>query len=263
MKTIVITGAGSGVGQAVAIRFARMSWNIALIGRRKEKLNETAKLCQNTGTEVLVCPCDIMEPKSVMSMADTVMAKFGTVHALVNSAGVNTPDRSLRNLKWEDYRRIMGTNLDGAYLCIRAFLDQMRRIKEGTIVNINSDAGKFAYTIAGHAYSASKFGLVGLTQAINNEERNNGIRACNIFPGEINTELLDKRPDPPNAEYREQILQPYDLAETVAFVVTMPQRVMIEEMLIRPRPCRLHSDASMGALDEVACPNEDDGKLLG
>lgn len=249
MKTIVITGAGSGVGRAIAIKFAQMSWNLALIGRRNEMLIETEKMCPKTGAEIVICQCDIMDFDSVNGMANLVKSKYGVVHALINSAGVNTSKRSLSELKWEDYRKILGTNLDGAYLCIRAFLDQMRTNNEGTIVNINSDAGKNAYVRAGHAYSTSKFGLVGLTQAINNEERNNGIRACNIFPGEINTAILDNRPNPPSSEYREQMLQSEDLAETVAFVVAMPQRAMVEEVLIRPR--RLHSDANREAVEEL------------
>src|SRR5438045_7852171 len=106
-------------------------------------------------------------------------------------------------------------NLNGAYYCVQAFLPQMRARKSGTIINIVSDAGKQASPKAGPAYVASKFGLTGLTQSINAEERSNGIRACAIFPGDIDTPLLDKRPVVPDSEARTRMLRAEDLAECV------------------------------------------------
>ena len=104
----------------------------------------------------------------------------------------------------------------------------------GTIVNIVSDAGKLASPKAGPAYVMSKFGLAGLTQAINAEERTQGIRACAIFPGDIDTPLLDKRPAPPGAEARAKMLQPEDVAACVLLAIQLPARAVVEEILVRP-----------------------------
>ena len=122
--------------------------------------------------------------------------------ALVNAAGLNIPDRGLNVLQPKRFREVIDTNLTGSLLCTLAFLPAMRAAGNGTIVNIVSDAGILASAKAGAAYAASKFGQRGLTQSINAEERGNGIRACAICPGDINTPILDKRPVPPPPEAR-------------------------------------------------------------
>jgi NAD(P)-dependent dehydrogenase (short-subunit alcohol dehydrogenase family) len=110
----------------------------------------------------------------------------------------------------------------------------MRRRRSGTIVNVVSDAGKAASPKAGPGYVVSKFGLAGLTQSINAEERHRGIRACAIFPGDINTPLLDKRPKPPDAAARGRMLQAADVAAAIVLAVELPPNAIIEEILIRP-----------------------------
>jgi NAD(P)-dependent dehydrogenase (short-subunit alcohol dehydrogenase family) len=130
---------------------------------------------------------------------------------------------------------VLATNLHGAYYCVRAFLPSMRARGAGTIVNINSDVGKIARDLAGPAYVSSKFGLMGLTQQINAEERTRGIRACSICPRDINTPLLDKRPQPPSSEARARMLQPEDLAACVWLVATLPPRVVMDEISLSSR----------------------------
>jgi NAD(P)-dependent dehydrogenase (short-subunit alcohol dehydrogenase family) len=130
---------------------------------------------------------------------------------------------------------MMDTNLNGAYYCVQAFLPGMRNRGSGTIVNIISDAGKQASPKAGPAYVMSKFGLAGLTQAINAEERTRGVRAIGIFPGDINTPLLNRRPIVPDAAARARMMQPEDIAACVMLAVQLPSRAVIEELVIRPR----------------------------
>jgi len=234
-KTAVVTGAGSGVGQAVALALARENWRVALVGRRRDTLDDTMKLAGKMAANLLACPCDIGDVAAVAQMAAEVLRQFGPVEALVNAAGTNTPKRGLRELSLEDYRRLLGTNLNGAYYCVQAFLPAMRAQKSGTIINIVSDAAKQASAKAGPAYVISKFGLAGLTQSINCEERQNGIRACAVFPGDIATPLLDKRPSPPSAEARTRMLMPEDLAECALLAINLPPRALVEEIVIRPR----------------------------
>ncbi len=230
-RNAVITGAGSGVGAATALALAQQGWRIALVGRRRETLEATAAKAEGA----LVCPCDIADAEAVAAMGARVLAEFGTVEVLVNAAGTNAPRRALEVLTLEDYRAMMDTNLNGAYYCVQAFLPQMRARGSGTIVNIVSDAGKLASPKAGPGYVMSKFGLAGLTQAINAEERGHGVRACAIFPGDIDTPLLVKRPVPPDDAARARMMQPEDIAACALLAINLPPRVIVEEMLVRPR----------------------------
>ena len=233
---IVVTGAGSGVGRAVALRFAAEGWRVALVGRRAEALSETAALGGRGGEGGMSAfPCDVADPEAVAAMGAAVLAEFGTVDVLVNSAGINVPRRSLQVLSIQDWGQVLATNLHGAYYCVHAFLPGMRERRTGTIVNINSDVGKMARELSGAAYVASKFGLTGLTQQINAEERGNGVRACSIFPRDVNTPLLDKRPEPPPADVRARMLQPEDLAECVWLAAILPSRVVLDEISLSTR----------------------------
>jgi len=234
MKTAVITGAGSGVGQATAIKFVNEGWNVAIIGRREEALRETLEKCGGDTNRVLICQGDVGVLGDVQRITKAVLARFGSVQALINSAGTNIPKRKLDVLSVDDYEMVMSANLNGSFYCVQAFLPSMREQKEGTIVNIVSDAGKQANPKAGTAYICSKFAQNGLTQAINLEEWQLNIRACSIFPGDINTPLLDRRPVPPPMEARERMLQPENLADCVWLATALPKYVGIEELLIRP-----------------------------
>jgi NAD(P)-dependent dehydrogenase (short-subunit alcohol dehydrogenase family) len=233
-KHAVVTGAGSGVGRAIALALARENWRVALVGRRAAALNETVRLAAAPGDQFLVCPCDIGDARAVEQMAGQVLAAFPEVEVLVNAAGTNAPRRALAVLSLDDYHAMMNANLHGAFYCAQAFLPQMRARRSGTVVNIVSDAGKQASPKAGPAYVMTKFGMAGLTQAINAEERPHGIRACSIFPGDIDTPILDKRPVVPDAAARAKMMKPEDIAACALLAVNLPQRAVVEEILVRP-----------------------------
>jgi NAD(P)-dependent dehydrogenase (short-subunit alcohol dehydrogenase family) len=234
-KTAVITGAGSGVGRAIALKLAQQEWHVAIVGRRAETLQETIRLAGTHASRFTFHVCDIGDPDAVAALGKRVLAEFGTLEILVNSAGTNAPKRALEVLSLDDYHAMMAANLNGAYYCVQAFLPQMRARGSGTIINIVSDAGKSASPKAGPAYVMSKFGLAGLTQSINAEERARGVRACAIFPGDIDTSLLEKRPHPPDAAARARMLHAEDVAECALFCIKMPPHAIVEEMLVRPR----------------------------
>jgi NADP-dependent 3-hydroxy acid dehydrogenase YdfG len=227
----IITGAGSGIGRAVALRLASAGWRLALVGRRPEALAETAVLAGGT---TAVYPCDVADAEAVGLMVKDVLGKSGRIDALVHCAGTNIARRSWEQLSGEDYRRVMAANLDGAFNCVHAVVPAMRQQGAGTVVVINSDAGRQANAKAGAAYVVSKFGLTGLVQSLNAEERGRGIRACSIFPGDVNTPLLDRRSQPPPTEARLKMLQPEDVAAAVWLAVSLPPRAIIEELVIRP-----------------------------
>jgi NADP-dependent 3-hydroxy acid dehydrogenase YdfG len=230
-KTAVITGAGTGVGAAIALALAKEGWRVALVGRRREPLETVA--AQIPGA--LIAPCDVGDAAAVEAMGRWVLAESGSVEVLVNAAGTNVPRRALEVLSLADYHEMMNANLNGAFYCVQAFLPQMRARGSGTIVNIVSEAGKAASPKAGPGYVISKFGMAGLTSAINAEERAHGVRACSIFPGDIDTPILDKRPVVPDAAARAKMMTPEDIAACALLAINLPSRAIIEEMTVRPR----------------------------
>ena len=141
-KVAVVTGAGSGVGRAVAVRLLNDDWHVALVGRRVDALNETVTLARDAGDRALVAACDVGRSDDVDAMAGQVAARFADgPHVLVNAAGINVPQRALAVLSLDDFRQMIDVNLTGSFLCARAFLPGMRRRGAGTVVNVVSDAG--------------------------------------------------------------------------------------------------------------------------
>ena len=235
-RAAIVTGAGSGVGRVVAQRLAAAGWQVALLARRAEALQETVRLADEPARPRMhAFPCDVADAGAVAAVAAEVVKRFGAIHALVNSAGTNIPRRNLDVLSVEDFHALIDVNLNGTFHAVHAVLPVMRRQGEGTIVNVVSDAGLIANAKAGPAYVASKFGVTGLTQSINAEERHNGVRACAIFPGDIDTPLLEKRPAPPPAEARAKMLRPEDVAECVMLAINLPHRAVMEQLVVRPR----------------------------
>lgn len=234
-KIAVVTGAGSGVGQAVTLRLAKEGWQVALLGRRPDALQQTITLAGDSSSQLLAVPCDVGSAEQVARAAKTIEEQLGGAQVLVAAAGINIPKRSWDVLGEADFRSVIDANLTGVFNCVHAVLPGMRKAGSGTIVAIVSDAGLQASPKAGAAYVASKFGLRGLCQSINAEERAHGIRCTGIFPGDINTPILDKRPVPPPPEARLDMLQPEDIAACVMLAINLPERAIIEELLIRPR----------------------------
>lgn len=233
-KLAVVTGAGSGVGQTVTLMLAERGWDVAAIGRRTSALEETVALSKKFKSKVVPFACDVGKESDVAAMAKAVQEKLGSPQALVNSAGINVPQRKLNVITNADFRSVIEINLMGTYWCVHEFLPLMRAGGGGTIVNIVSDAGVRATPAAGSSYIAAKFGQRGLAQAINLEERANGIRCCSVCPGEINTPILEKRPIPPPPEARLKMLQAEDVAKCVLLAIELPPRAIIEELLVRP-----------------------------
>jgi NAD(P)-dependent dehydrogenase (short-subunit alcohol dehydrogenase family) len=234
-KVAVVTGAGSGVGQAIALKLAAAGWKVVLLGRQEKTLRETIAMAGANGTAMTAHPTDVSDAAAVKKMAAEVLGKFGSIEVLVNAAGTNVPQRALEVLSDEDYEMMIGANMHGPFYCVQAFLPGMRKQGSGTIVNVISDAALAASPKAGPGYVMSKFGLRGLTQAINAEERGHGIRATSLLPGDINTTLLDRRPQPPSAEARARMLTAEDVAECAMLAINLPGRAIVEELLLRPR----------------------------
>lgn len=233
-KTAVVTGAGSGVGQATVAALAKEGWKVALLGRRESALAETVAAAGGDPENLLICQCDIGEHAQVRSAAEKILTTFGTVEVLVNAAGNNFKERYLNDISDEAYMGTVNANMNGAYYCVQAFLPGMRARRSGTVVSISSDSAYEPNLKAGVAYIMSKMGMAGLSRSINCEEGPNNIRACVIYPGEINTPLLEKRPVMPDADRLKDMLTSEDVAATILHVINLPQRAVLESIVMRP-----------------------------
>jgi NADP-dependent 3-hydroxy acid dehydrogenase YdfG len=231
-KVVVVTGAGTGIGEAVARGFVDAGARVAFVGRRAEKLAEAASGLAEE--RVLLNSCDVADRAAVDALAAQVEDQWGTVDVLVNNAGINTNPRAVGEVDPEDWDRTIAINLTGVYNMIRAVLPGMRAKKDGIVITVSSIAGLRASKLAGAAYSASKHGAVALTHSINEEEVEYGIRACAICPGEVETPILEKRPEPVSAERRASMLQPADLVQAVLFVAALPPRACVPVLVIKP-----------------------------
>ena len=152
----------------------------------------------------------------------------------MNNAGMNIKNRATHELTPEAWRAMLAANLDGAFYCTSAVLPQMRDRKDGVIININSIAGKRSGPLGGVSYNAAKFGMAAMGICVGAEEKDNGIRVCNIYPGEIDTPILEHRPTPVSDAHRQQILRAEDVADAVLFVAALPPRASVPELVIKP-----------------------------
>jgi NADP-dependent 3-hydroxy acid dehydrogenase YdfG len=232
-KTALITGGGTGIGEGCALALAREGCRVAIAGRRADKLTEVAKRFEGTPA-VKTHPVDVTDRASVAELFRWADKELGRVDILVNCAGVNTVKRSIHDLVPEEWDRIMAINATGAYNCIREVLPQMKARKDGLIVNINSTSGIRAGVLGGVAYSASKFAMAALGITVAQEVRELGIRITNIYPGEVETPILDLRPVPVSAEHRAKILQPEDVGAVLATIAALPPRANVSEIVIKP-----------------------------
>ncbi|HIM57160.1 MAG TPA: SDR family oxidoreductase [Candidatus Latescibacteria bacterium] len=230
-KVVLITGGGSGVGAAIARVCAREGARVVVIGRDEVKLKA---VCDCIGRAASCFAADVTDRPRVKEVVDGVIADRGRIDILVNNAGVNVVDRALAKLTPENWDLQMDINVTGSFNLIHAVLPHMRQRREGTIISISSLAGTQPSVLAGTAYSASKHGMSVLTKMVDLEESVNGIRATVISPGEINTPILDQRPVKVSDEHKARILQPEDIGEAVLYVGSLPPRVCIPEMLIKP-----------------------------
>jgi NADP-dependent 3-hydroxy acid dehydrogenase YdfG len=232
-KVALVTGGGSGVGLATARLFLQEGARVAIAGRDPDKLRKAAQDLAG-GDRLLAHPADVTNAAQVKVLIERVADRFGPVDILVNNAGTNLKARKMRELTPEIWEQLVRTNLDGAFYCIQALLPQMLKRRDGLIININSISGKRAYPLAGAGYAAGKFGLHALAACLANEELESGIRVSSIYPGEIDTPILEARPTPVTEEQRAKILKAEDVARAVLFVATLPPSVSVPELVIKP-----------------------------
>lgn len=227
-QVAVITGAGRGIGAAIAARLAELGAHSVLCGRSRAPLEATASKIQNDGGQSTVVECDVTDLSSVEGAAQLIERAFGKIDVLVNNAGIGRMGGPLHQLPPEVWDQVMNTNLRGVYYCIRSFVPLMIRNQGGHIINISSLAGKNPLA-NGAAYAASKWGLNGLSYSVAEELRGHDIRVSVICPGSTHTEFSSHA-----GMNTERMLQPADVAHVVAMIVTQEPRSFASEIVLRP-----------------------------
>lgn len=245
-KVVWMTGAGTGIGKAGALMFAREGAAVALIGRRREKLDEVAAEIASSGGIAAVEPLDVADRAKVGEAAKRLLGRFARVDILVNNAELNVVNRRLDEVTAVDWDQIIAVNLTGAFNMVQAVMPTMREQKEGLVINVASTAAKRVSGVAGIAYAASKFGMLGMSLSLTQEAWKFGIRACCLCPDDVNTPIMARRKVKYPQEVLDQFIQPEDLAETMRFVALMPRRTSIPEMLIYPTNVRPYTPAESG-----------------
>ena len=233
-QVCLVTGGGSGIGQATATALARAGAAVAVVGRRREPLDEVVEGLTAEGRTAEALPGDVTDPAAAEDVVAHVVDRWGRLDVLVNSAGTNVPERDLKSLSVADWHAIVQSNLTGTFLVTRAALPIMREQRSGTVVNVSSIAGYRAMELTGPAYNAAKAGVNAFTESINLADRRHGIRACAVCPGEVATPFLAFRPTPPSAEARATMLQPEDVAAAVLFALAQPPGCEVRELVVAP-----------------------------
>ena len=194
-----------------------------------DALDETA-----VGTAILKNTIDVADRANTNAFFDWATSQLGQIDVLINAAGINIKVRSMADMDPSQWDQVLAINATGAYNCMHAVLPAMRARKDGLIINVSSIAGKRAIALGGIAYSASKFAMTALSTCVANEVAPDGVRVTNLYPGEVNTPLLEQRPAPVSAEHKERILQPEHVAELFVALIALPPSLHVPELVFKP-----------------------------
>jgi len=224
----LVTGAGRGIGAAIAQKLASLGATVVLCGRTPKTLETTAAAILSAGGQARAEQCDVTDLASVQQLAASVEQTFRRLDILVNNAGVGSFSGPLHEMTPQTWEKILNTNLRGVFYTIRGFAPMMIRAKSGHIINVSSLAGKNPVP-NGAAYSASKWGLNGLSYSVAEELRGHNIRVSVVCPGSVDTEL-----SPHTGKDAGKMLKPEDVAHVIGMLVTQARQSFVSEVLIRP-----------------------------
>jgi len=234
-KVAWITGGGSGIGLAGAEELVKAGARVVISGRTEKTNREAEKKLKALGNAEAI-QLEVSDKKAVAATAANIEKRHGRIDILVTSAGTNISGakRNFKSMSLEDWDDVVNINLNGLFYCCHAVIPGMRARRDGLIINISSWAGRYASSLTGPAYNATKRAVIAITESINMEECMHGIRATSILPGEVATPIMEKRPVPPSKEERARMAQPEDFGKAILFVATMPARSCVNELVIAP-----------------------------
>jgi len=235
-KVVWITGASQGIGEAVAYRLAAEGVRLALFARNTEKLSALSEALQNQypACECLVLAGDVRDSNVVNTALEAILQRWGRLDILINNAGIASPMGLLQESAPEDVSQVIDTNLKGAIYALQAAIVPMVAQQSGCIININSIAGQTAFPFWG-VYAASKFGMKAITESLAQEQRQNGIKICGIYPGAVDTAIWEGISESLDAETRRTgMLDVRQIADAVFYVLSQAETVWIPELTIEP-----------------------------
>jgi len=235
-KVVVVTGGGTGIGLGIAKSFLEAGCKLVITGRRLEKLEHAKSgLSEDSDPQnIEIHTCDVSNRNAVEQLFAKISLRHPFVDVLVNSAGVNIPNRTMQTMTPDQWDQLLAINATGAYNCIYQVLPSMRAKNDGLILNVSSVAGKRALTLGGIAYAASKFAMTALGTAIANEVANESVRVTNLYPGEVNTPILENRPKPVSDEQKSKMVQPEDIGALMVAIAKLPPRAHVPEIILKP-----------------------------
>ncbi len=224
-KNAIITGAGRGIGYAVAIALAKEGVNVGLIARSKEQLEKVVNEVEALGVKAAFTVADVSKNEEVTKATETITNELGAIDILINNAGI-AKFGNFMDLEIDEWEKIIQVNLMGVYYVTRAVLPGMIEQKAGDIINISSSAGQKGAPITS-AYSASKFGVLGITESLAMEVRKHNIRVTALTPSTVATDLaIDNNLTDGNPD---KVMQPEDIAEFIVSQLKLNKRIFIKE----------------------------------
>ncbi len=235
-KVAVVTGASSGIGEATVRSLAAEGAAVVAGARRKERLEGLVEEVTRDGGKAIAVECDVTDEEQAHALVDRAIGEFGRIDILVNNAGVMLLSKVEKGLS-DEWRQMFDVNVLGLLYATNAAVEAMKRQGSGHIVNVSSVAGRKTRPTGG-VYSGTKFAVNAISEALRQELLEDGIRITIVEPGAVATELTDHITD---EEVREGLkqrniepLQSEDIANAIAYAVSQPQRVSVNEILIRP-----------------------------
>ncbi|MFF6782847.1 SDR family NAD(P)-dependent oxidoreductase [Streptomyces sp. NPDC012510] len=233
-RTALVTGAGTGIGRATALMLAEEGATVVLVGRRPHLLAEVAAVVEGAGGRAVVHPAHVDKADDVRELVERTREVAGPVDILVNNAGGAGHEGDVRRLGEDEWNAVLGVNLTGVYLLTRAVLPDMVERGGGSIITISSLAAIRPTSLGGAPYGAAKAGVRSFMTYLRNTFGDDLVRATCILPGEVDTPVLDSRPQPPSEERRAAMVRPKDVARAVLLCATLPPRTVVEELVIAP-----------------------------
>jgi NADP-dependent 3-hydroxy acid dehydrogenase YdfG len=255
-KTALVTGGGTGIGQATALLFAREGASIIVSGRRLEPLEAVVAEIAAAGGSAWAHSADMEDPEAVQGLAATILERHDTVDVLVHNAGHSSKVRSTRYISQEEWDSVIAVNATGPAMLTKALLPAMLAHGGATVIMVSSMAAIRPGVMAGTAYGAAKAASRNYIMGLGAELRQLGIRATSVLPGEVDTPILDNRPKPPSAKERADMMAAEDIAEAILTAAALPERTVIEEMTLMPTKLRDYS-ADIAAAKTLGAPEED------
>ena len=229
IKVVWVTGASTGIGKEIAMQFSKAGYIVVVTARRKSRLVSIVNEIKFAGREAMAFVCNVASERSVNSTAKRIIENYGRIDCLINNAGV-TAFKSFLDTKVFDYDYIMNINLRGSFLTMKSVMKPMIKKKRGHIININSVSANTVY-FDSSVYSASKAGLLALSNCVRKEVRKFNIKVTNIFPGATETAMWDAKTRQKN---RNRMMSPEDIAMITLQVFEQPKKVLVEDIIIRP-----------------------------